>query len=158
MIDNQFKILQYHFLALPWFFSQTISFSFYSGPPLLTTDQCSCGCSGGGGNHFTLSLLRDASKQKHKHGPLLLCRPFCLVTPHFFREKVCKLLLQNWVERPFFANCCVLTQSYDIKSNLSTAPWAQLSGEVSYISVSCVIGTPTLTNWLVSNLLFFFRS
>ena len=33
--------------------------SFYSGPPLLTTDQCSCG-----GNHFTISLLRDASKQE----------------------------------------------------------------------------------------------
>ena len=34
--------------------------SFYSGPPLLTTDQCSCG-----GNHFTVSLLGDASKQEH---------------------------------------------------------------------------------------------
>ena len=39
-----------------------ISFCHYflSGLPLLTTDQCSCSSSGGGGNHFTISLLRDA--------------------------------------------------------------------------------------------------
>ena len=34
--------------------------AFYSGPPLLTIHQCSCP---GGGNHLTLSLLRDARKQ-----------------------------------------------------------------------------------------------
>ena len=38
--------------------------------------------SSGSGDQITLSILRDASKQKQtiKHiGPLLLCRPFCLV-------------------------------------------------------------------------------
>ena len=68
-------------------FARIILYNFYSGPPLLTTDQCSC-CWGSGGNHFTiLSLLRNASKQTNKHiGPLLLCRPFCLVYLRAFEK------------------------------------------------------------------------
>ena len=58
-----------------WALSMTNSgvVHFYSGPPLLTTEHCSFFC-------FNLLATRCQPTKTDKHiGPLLICRPFCLV-------------------------------------------------------------------------------
>ena len=52
---------------------------FYSGPPLLTTEHCSSSycCSA---STFQLYRFSAMPAKTNEHiGPLLLCRPFCLV-------------------------------------------------------------------------------
>ena len=58
---------------------------------------------------------------------------------HLLQRKILEL------KRPF-AFCFVL-KAIDIRGGLSTAPRTQLSGEVSYIFVGCILRAPTLTNW-----------
>ena len=61
---------------------------FYSGPPLLTTDYCSCG--EGGGDQFALlspgSIFQGNFSNNYPSalitlGRCMFCKPFCLVLP-----------------------------------------------------------------------------
>ena len=60
-------------------------------------------------NHFTISLLRNASKQTNKHiRPLLLCRPFCLVLkvvkPIYNRGDPLKSAMSKWLKTTEFTS------------------------------------------------------
>ena len=95
--------------------------NFYCGPPLLTIHQCSCCCCSD--NQITLLLLRDASKQKQiGTGPLLLCRPFCLVLDFVLFPVLC--LRQAQLSRGLlYTNICTKNQR---KSRVLMATWLYL--------------------------------